>query len=69
MRPYCIEYTLAGDSTIHTAKIYAPSAKDALTKLADRFGTKLKYIINYLHCTTGFGYRITGKMAQKRRFR
>lgn len=42
MRPYCVEYTLAGDSTIHTTKIYAPSAKDALTKLADRFGGKLK---------------------------
>jgi hypothetical protein len=42
MRAYCVEYTVAGDSTIHRTKIYAPSAKDALTKLADRFGSDLK---------------------------
>jgi hypothetical protein len=42
MRAYCVEYTLAGDSTIHRTKIYAPSAKDALTKLADGFGSDLK---------------------------
>ena len=42
MRNYCIEYVLVGDPTTHRTYIQAPSAKDALDKLAERFGSQLQ---------------------------
>ena len=42
MRVYCVEYVLAGDSKIHRIHVHAPSVKDVLDKLADRFGNGLQ---------------------------
>lgn len=43
MRIYCVEYVLpAGDSKIHRIHVHAPTVKDALDKLAGRFGNELQ---------------------------
>jgi hypothetical protein len=41
MRVYNVEYVLTGDSKTRQINIYAPSVKNALDKLSDRFGGEL----------------------------
>lgn len=42
MRVYSVEYVIASDSKIHRIHVHAPSVKDVLDKLADRFGNELQ---------------------------